>query len=83
MLVITRKKDEKIVIAGNIEITILGVGQNRVRIGIRAPKEIPIECRKSLPAASRDNVRSIQLRRPAESEEILPAAVGFLPRIPR
>ena len=83
MLVITRKKDETIVIADNIEITILGVGQNRVRIGIRAPKEIPIQCRKSLPAGSLDNVRPIQLRRPVESDEMIPTAVGFSPRIPR
>jgi len=77
MLVITRKKDEKIVIAGNIEITILGVGRNRVRIGIRAPKEIAIQSHSnSQPAASRDNVRSIQLHRPAESDEMLPFAVG-------
>ena len=78
MLVITRKKDEKIVIAGNIEITILGVGRNRVRIGIRAPKEIGIQSRtNSEPAASPDNVRSIQLAKPVESEEMLPTAVGL------
>ena len=65
---------EKIVINGNIEIMILAVGQNRVRIGIRAPKEIPIQCRKSLSAA-----RSIQLRKAAESEEMVPTAVGFSP----
>ena len=86
MLVITRKKDEKILIAGNIEIMILGVGQSRVRIGIKAPKEIPIQCRhKSSNPASRDNVRSIQLRRVAESpEETLPAAAsGVHARQPR
>ena len=67
MLVITRKKDEKIIIGGNIEIMILGVGQSRVRIGINAPKEIPIECRQKSPTpASRDNVRTIQLRQAAE-----------------
>ena len=82
MLVVTRKKDEKIIIAGNIEIMILGVGQSRVRIGIKAPKEIPIECRHKSPTASRDNVRSIQLRRAVESqEETLPAAAsGLYPR---
>ena len=45
MLIISRKKEEKIVIAGDIEITILEVGRNRVRFGIKAPKHIPIQTR--------------------------------------
>lgn len=42
MLIISRKKDQKIVVADNIEITILEVGRNRVRFGVKAPKNIPI-----------------------------------------
>ena len=45
MLIISRKKDEKIVVADDIEITILEVGRNRVRFGIKAPKHIPIQTR--------------------------------------
>ena len=36
MLIISRKKDEKIIVAEDIEITILEVGRNRVRFGIKA-----------------------------------------------
>ena len=42
MLVITRKRREKIIIGDNIEIMILDVGRRRVRFGINAPKEIPV-----------------------------------------
>ena len=50
MLIISRKKDEKIIVADDIEITILEVGRNRVRFGIKAPKEVPIQTRlKSAP----------------------------------
>jgi len=42
MLIISRKKDQKIIVADNIEITILEVGRNRVRFGVKAPKNIPI-----------------------------------------
>ena len=42
MLIISRKKMEKIIIADDIEITILEVGRNRVRFGIQAPKDVPI-----------------------------------------
>jgi carbon storage regulator CsrA len=45
MLIISRKKDQKIVVADDIEITILEVGRNRVRFGIKAPKHVPIQTR--------------------------------------
>jgi carbon storage regulator CsrA len=52
MLIISRKKDQKIIVADDIEITILEVGRNRVRFGIKAPKSVPIHTRiKSTPAA--------------------------------
>ena len=43
MLIISRKKSQKIVVADDIEITILEVGRNRVRFGIKAPRHIPIQ----------------------------------------
>ena len=45
MLIISRKKDEKIIVADDIEITILEVGRNRVRFGIKAPKSVAIQTR--------------------------------------
>ena len=45
MLIISRKKDEKIIVADEIEITILEVGRNRVRFGIKAPKSVAIQTR--------------------------------------
>jgi carbon storage regulator CsrA len=42
MLVLSRKPGESIIIAGEIKITILEVIGNRVRVGIEAPKHIPI-----------------------------------------
>jgi carbon storage regulator CsrA len=54
MLIISRKKDQKIIVAEDIEITILEVGRNRVRFGIKAPKNIPIHTRlKTSPAAEK------------------------------
>jgi len=49
MLIISRKKDEKIIVADNIEITILEVGRNRVRFGIKAPKNVEIQTRLKTP----------------------------------
>ncbi len=42
MLALTRKKGEALVINNNIEITILEVKGDQVKIGISAPKEIPV-----------------------------------------
>lgn len=42
MLVLSRKRGERIVIAENIELTILDVCGDRVRIGIQAPLDVSI-----------------------------------------
>lgn len=42
MLVLSRKKGESVVIQDQIEITVLGVEGDTVRIGISAPKHIDI-----------------------------------------
>ncbi len=42
MLALTRKKDEAIIIDGNIEIKILDVQGDKVKIGISAPKDVSI-----------------------------------------
>ncbi|MBE5871434.1 MAG: carbon storage regulator CsrA [Lachnospiraceae bacterium] len=42
MLALTRKKNEAIVINNNIEITVLEVKGEQVKIGIAAPKEVPV-----------------------------------------
>ena len=45
MLIISRKLEEKFIIGGNIEITIIEVSGNKVRFGITAPREIEIQKR--------------------------------------
>ena len=42
MLALSRKKNEALVINNNIEITILEIKGDQVKIGITAPKEIPV-----------------------------------------
>ncbi len=42
MLALSRKKGEALVINNNVEITILEIKGEQVKIGISAPKEVPI-----------------------------------------
>ena len=42
MLALTRKKGEALMINNNVEITILEVRGDQVKIGIDAPKDVPI-----------------------------------------
>ena len=42
MLALSRKKDESIIINNNIEITILEVKGDQVKIGVKAPKSVPV-----------------------------------------
>ena len=42
MLALSRKKNEALVINNNIEITVLDIKGEQVKLGISAPKEVPI-----------------------------------------
>jgi len=42
MLALTRKKGEALVINNNIEVTVLEVHGDQIKIGIDAPKDVPI-----------------------------------------
>ena len=42
MLALTRKKGESLVINNNIEITVLEIRGDQIKIGITAPKDVPI-----------------------------------------
>lgn len=42
MLALSRKKDEAIVVNNNVEITIIEIKGDQVKLGISAPKSVPI-----------------------------------------
>ncbi len=46
MLVLTRKTNESVVIAGGIEVMVVQVRGNRVRLGFRAPADVAIQRRE-------------------------------------
>ena len=46
MLVLSRKKNESIVINNDITIVVVGIRGDKVRLGVEAPKEIPVHRRE-------------------------------------
>lgn len=46
MLVLSRGKNESIMIGSDVEITIVNINGNRVRLGITAPREISVHRRE-------------------------------------
>lgn len=42
MLILTRRVGEALMIGADVSITVLGVKGNQVRLGVNAPKEVPV-----------------------------------------
>ncbi len=53
MLVLSRKKDESIVINDNITIVVVEIRGDKVRLGVEAPKEVPVHRREVFEAIAR------------------------------
>jgi carbon storage regulator len=53
MLVLSRKKDERIVINNDITIVVVEIRGDKVRLGVEAPKEVPVHRREVYEAISR------------------------------
>ncbi len=58
MLVLSRKRDESIIIGDNIVITVVDVRGDKVRLGINAPTDIPIHRQEVYEAIQRENQRA-------------------------
>jgi carbon storage regulator len=76
MLIISRKTAQKIVVAGDIEITILEIGRNRVRFGIEAPKHIPVHTRLKTTEIVENVPQAVETQPPTPPLKGLPAAAG-------
>jgi carbon storage regulator len=58
MLVLSRHRDESIMIGDNIVITIVDIRGDKVRLGIEAPGEVPVHRQEVYEAIQRENRRA-------------------------
>ena len=54
MLVLSRKKNESIVISDDIVVTVVEIRGDKVRLGIKAPRDLPVHRREVLDAILRE-----------------------------
>lgn len=64
MLVLSRQKDESIVIGDDVEITIVDVRGDKVRLGITAPRDITVHRREVYDAIQREKAEKAKAENP-------------------
>jgi carbon storage regulator len=65
MLALSRKKDEAIVINDDIEVTIIEIKGDQVKLGITAPKSVPVyrkEVYTQIQAANKEAVTAVDIK---------------------
>jgi carbon storage regulator len=61
MLVLSRHRDESIIIGDDIVITVVDIRGDKVRLGINAPVEIPVHRQEVYEAIQRENRQAAQM----------------------
>lgn len=61
MLVLSRQRDESIIIGDNIVVTVVDVRGDKVRLGIDAPREVSVHRREIYEAIQRENRQASQI----------------------
>lgn len=62
MLVLSRHRDESIIIGDEIKVTIIDIRGDKVRIGIEAPNHVPVHRQEVYEAIQRENRRANSAR---------------------
>lgn len=71
MLALTRKKGESLIIDNNIEFTILEIRGDQVKIGITAPKQVPIYCKEVYVQIENENKAAVNAKNLEELKKLL------------
>lgn len=80
MLVITRKIDQSIIIDGRIEVVVIAITKDGVRLGISAPKEIQVHRREVFEAIAEAN-RAASTQAPPAVQDAAALLRARLPKV--
>ncbi len=70
-LVLSRHRDESIIIGDDVVVTIVDIRGDKVRLGIQAPTDVPVHRQEVYEAIKRENEKAAHLQ-PADTCEIEP-----------
>lgn len=62
MLVLSRQRDETIMIGDDVEITVVDIRGDKVRLGITAPSHVPVHRKEVYDAIKRENREASRVR---------------------
>lgn len=69
MLILSRKTNQVLVIGDSIEITVVEIRDGHVRLGVNAPKYVPVHRKELLDAVTAENIAAAaSVPRPDESD---------------
>jgi len=69
MLVLSRHRDESIMIGDEIVVTIVDIRGDKVRLGIDAPQDVPVHRQEVYEAIQRENRKASQVQ-PSETRDL-------------
>ena len=69
MLVLSRHRDESIMIGDDIVVTIVDIRGDKVRLGINAPQDVPVHRQEVYEAIQRENKKASQMG-PSETRDL-------------
>jgi carbon storage regulator len=69
MLVLSRHRDESIIIGDDIVVTIVDIRGDKVRLGINAPQDVTVHRQEVYEAIQRENRKSSEVR-PADTRDL-------------
>ncbi len=72
MLVLSRQRDETIMIGDDIEITIVDIRGDKVRVGINAPRHISVHRKEVYDAIQQENRRAAKIKPEDISDAVAP-----------
>ena len=75
MLVLSRLRDETIMIGDDIELTVVDIRGDKVRLGIKAPTSVPVHRKEVYEEIKRENEKAARVR----GEELVAMRPGGLP----
>jgi carbon storage regulator len=71
VLILRRRAGEAIVVGGEVEIEIIEISKTRVKLGVTAPRNVPVMRREALAAAGENRIAAAFLRDTGISPELI------------